>query len=358
MQSEGKATMEIDIMSVFKKIIANWRTLVRFEIVGVIMGLVVAFGNYKLYSSVAILAPEFGSGSSGLSGNLSDLASSFGVDLSGSKSVDAIYPELYPDIFASTDFLQSLYDVPVRLEDDEKVRTYREHIVKDFKNPFWTYPMTALKKLLKSKKQQGGGVKDPFVCSRDEWELINSLRSLLLCDVDKKSNVITITVIDQDPLVAAIMADTIKNRLQKYITDYRTSKVRVDVEHYRELVKKQWNEYQSAVDAYSQFSDSHMNAVLASATSKKTDLENDMQLKYNLYSQVLGQLKMSEAKLQEKTPAFTVIQRPVTNPKPVSMPKIVVLILWLVVFAMADFAWVLFIREQYSRYKSGKMLDE
>ena len=33
-----------------------------------------------------------------------------------------------------------------------------------------------------------------------------------------------------------------------------------------------------------------------------------MQLKYNAYSQVYDQLQLSQAKVQERTPAFTVVQ--------------------------------------------------
>lgn len=40
----------------------------------------------------------------------------------------------------------------------------------------------------------------------------------------QKTSVISISVMDQDPMVAAILADTLQSRLQQYITEYRTKK--------------------------------------------------------------------------------------------------------------------------------------
>lgn len=47
---------------------------------------------------------------------------------------------------------------------------------------------------------------------------------------------------------------------------------------------------------------------LQSLQSKIDDLENEMQLKYNAYSTIQTQLQAAEAKVQEKTPAFTTLQ--------------------------------------------------
>lgn len=46
---------------------------------------------------------------------------------------------------------------------------------------------------------------------------------------------ISISVEAQDPLICATLTDTVQNRLQQFITDYRTSKARKDLEYYQEL---------------------------------------------------------------------------------------------------------------------------
>ena len=64
---------------------------------------------------------------------------------------------------------------------------------------------------------------------------------------------------------------------------------------------------------------------------KESDLENDMQLKFNAYSVMLNQLQMAEAKLQERIPAFTVIQGATVPLKPAG-PKRMLNILFFMVF--------------------------
>lgn len=46
--------------------------------------------------------------------------------------------------------------------------------------------------------------------------------------VDKKTGVTTISVTMQDPRISACLTDTVVNRLQSYIIDYRTNKARKD----------------------------------------------------------------------------------------------------------------------------------
>ena len=63
-----------------------------------------------------------------------------------------------------------------------------------------------------------------------------------------------------------------------------------------------------------------MDILLESFKSKQNDLENDMQLKYNAYSTMNNQLQAAKAKIQERTPAFTLIKGAAVPLKPES-PK-------------------------------------
>ena len=80
----------------------------------------------RYYNSTAKLAPEL---SSFNSSSLGDLASSFGFDLGNSSSNgDAIFPELYPDLINSNDFLTSLFDVKVKSLDGTINTTYYDYL--------------------------------------------------------------------------------------------------------------------------------------------------------------------------------------------------------------------------------------
>lgn len=58
---------------------------------------------------------------------------------------------------------------------------------------------------------------------------------MISCQVDDETQVITLRVRAQDPLVAATMVDSVCAHLQDFITEYHTSKARVDLDYYRKL---------------------------------------------------------------------------------------------------------------------------
>ena len=81
---------------------------------------------------------------------------------------------------------------------------------------------------------------------------------------------------------------------------------------------------------------------MQSVQSQLDDLENDMQLKYTIYQQVVEQLQLAKAKVQERTPAFTIVQNATVPIKHSSRPKIVTLIIWMILGFMIRFtmlAW-------------------
>lgn len=71
--------------------------------------------------------------------------------------------------------------------------------------------------------------------------------ALIKCSVDKKDYVISISVDDQDPLICATIADTVRARLQQFITEYRTSKARTDLEYYQKMCKDAKEKYERYV---------------------------------------------------------------------------------------------------------------
>lgn len=358
MTEENKRHLEIDIIAHTLKVLRNWKLLcITFVIAGAI-GMVVAFNTPKLFTSTVILAPEISAGAS-VSGNLADLASNFGVDLNGKSSLDAIYPEIYPAVFSSTDFVLSMFDIPVRLKDDSNVRTYKMHLTKDLKMPFWNYPSLWLSEMLKkpdpASKGKNGEV-DPYFLSRNDTELAFAISKSIGCLVDKKTSEITISVTDQDPVVAAIIADTLQHRLQNYIIEYRTKKARTDYEYYKALVEDARKKYVKSQELYAEFCDANVDVILMGVNNERDQLENEMQINFNLYNQMMAQMKAAEAKVQERTPAFTVIQNAYTPQKASSRPRIVTLIMFLFLGFVIDFIWMLVLSDKqrdeiYVRFK-------
>ena len=141
-----KNNKEIDIIGLFKKVLQHRKSISIFILVFAILGVVIALNTKKQYKTTVLLAPE--STTSNMNGAIGSLGGLFGINIGGVSS-DAIFPELYPNIFTSNSFLVQLFDVPVTMNDYETIKTYYSHLKNDYKPYFWEYPRIWLSELIK-----------------------------------------------------------------------------------------------------------------------------------------------------------------------------------------------------------------
>ncbi len=321
----------IDFGKIFKDLLKHKKLYYKVLPVAFVLAAIYALGKPNFYSCTVKLSPELSSSRS--TGGLMSLASSFGINLgtgSAGMGTEALFPTLYPELVNSTDFKTTLFDVPVTIEGNkkkgEKDRTmsYYDYLSKEQKKPWWSSAISGTIKavvgLFVDKKKEEKENIDPFRLTKKQTQIVNALDKLVVCDVDKKTMVITINVTDQNAVICATMADTVKNRLQNFITSYRTSKARVDLEYNQMLYKESKARYDKARRMYADFVDHNQDILLESVRQRQTELENEMQLQYNAYQQVSAQLLAAEAKVQQATPAFTTLQS-ATVPVRKSGPK-------------------------------------
>lgn len=291
-----------------------------------IVAAILMLGTPNYYQCTVKLAPELSGNKSASS--LASIASSFGVNLGGgSTGSEALYPTLYPDLMNSVAFRTSLFPIKVQRLDEDNTMNYYDYLKDGQKLSLMSYvflPIKFLKKSIVSLFKSEGEAEDekvnPFMLTQDQYSIVQAIEKNIVCDVDKKTLVITIDVTDQDPLIAATMADSVQLRLQGFITDYRTRKARNDLAYYQNLCKEAEARYEKARLRYASFSDANRNLLFENSRSERTKLENDMQLQYQAYSQMATQLRLAEAKVQEDTPAFTILQ-PATVPVVKAGPK-------------------------------------
>ncbi|MBR1666775.1 MAG: chain-length determining protein [Bacteroidaceae bacterium] len=297
------------------------------------------------YTCEVQLAPELTTTRN--SGSISALASQFGLKMGMGTmgNSEALYPTLYPDLINSSDFKVSLFNVPVHRKDSTQVMTYYDYLRNDQDKPWWSSAIGAVVdgvvELLALEDTIDQEHIDPFQLTKLQTKIVKSLEKKIVCDVDNKSLAITITVTDQDPLICATIADSVKARLQDFITDYRTKKARVDLEFNRKLYEEAKNLYDEAREEYATYADANLDLMYQKDRTKLINLENEMQLRYNTYNSVAQQLTSSEAKVQQDTPAFTTLQS-ATVPVEKSGPprtKIVLAVLFLAFLCTS--AWIL-----------------
>lgn len=341
-------TSSIDFGKIFKDLIHHRRLYFIVLPVAFILAAIYSLSLPNFYSCTVKLSPEMSRSRN--AGGLASLASSFGVNL-GSSGVgtEALFPTLYPDLVNSTDFKTSLFPVPVTIEGNkekgeaDRTMSYYDYLENEQKAPWWSKAKKAFFSIFKSDEPEAGPEKvDPFRLTKKQTGIVKAINKNVVCDIDKKTMVITINVTDQDPVICATMADTVKNRLQDFITDYRTSKARVDLEYNKKITAETKARYERARQRYAEFVDANQDIILQTVRQRQTDLENEMQLQYNAYTQVAAQLLAAEAKVQEETPAFTTLQS-ATVPVLKAGPKRAQMCLIFVFLAfLGTTAWILY----------------
>lgn len=334
MKTDDKS-QEIDIKAIAKRVKLKWKQILLVTAAAIVVSILIIIPVPRYYTSSVELAPELGSQING-GGSLADIASSMGINLNSGMTFDAISPELYPDLLKSNNFVINLINCRVKSNDGKIDTTYYEYLLKYQKYSPMEKVVGAVKKIFKSKKALPANIGNkinPFKLSKEQDDIFNAIKTNIKCAVDKKTNVITIIVTDQDPLIAATMSNAAMHQLQEFITRYRTSKARTDVDYYKKLTREAKASYEKARRLYGAYSDANMDVMLQSFKSKEEDLENDMQLKFNTYSGLNTQLQAAYAKLQERTPAFTVLKSASVPVKPAG-PKRMIFVFGFTVIAL------------------------
>ena len=327
---EAKKDSGIDFGKLWKDVKKHKSLYFKVLPITFVLAVVYTLGIPNTYQCTVKLAPELSSRKS--SSSLASLASSFGMNLgSGAAGEDALFPTLYPELMNSVSFRASLFPIKVHREGDSKEMTYYDYLLKEQKSPWWNKAKKAVFGLIfgRGEKAEDTTGVNTFQLTKKQTLIEQAIGSLIVCDVDKKTMVITINVTDQDPLIAATMADSVQKKLQNFITNYRTSKARVDVEYYTTLYKEAKERYEKALNDYASFSDHNQKVFLQSVRSQQTKLETELGLQQQVYSQMATQLQMAEAKLQEEKPAFTTLD-PATVPIKKSAPsRAKICLMWL-----------------------------
>lgn len=293
----------IDFAAIWQAIKKHKKLYYKALGVAFIIGLIIAMSIPKTYVCQIKLAPEMG-GQPGSGSGLASLASSFGVNISGGSATgDAITPTLYPDLMNSVDFKTSLFPVKVKRKDDKAPMTVYDYFKNEWKYAWWEHFFG----LMAPGKEKDTLVNN-FELTGEQAMIASMINQNVSCNIDKKTNLIIINVTAQDPHVAAQLADSVKTRLQDFLTEYRTNKARHDLEYAETLQKQGKKDFERARRLYVEYMDANQDVQLMSAMQRQNDLENDMQLQYNNYTAICAQVLAAQAKVQEVTPAFTPLQ--------------------------------------------------
>ena len=347
---------EIDIMELISKLWKRRKFIIKWCVAGAIIGLVVGFSIPKTYKASVTLAPET---EQKMGSSLGSIASMMGVSLD--NSVDAISVEMFPDVVHSTPFIYGLFDLPVEFKYKGEILNTNllEYMLEYQKKPWRDYiidaPFKALGWVMSIGKEKESdelpAILDPQNLPKKVRGVVNDLRESILVVVDNKNGKTEISTELQDPLVVATVVEAVMDNLKEYMSDYRTSKVRQDIENLTVIFDQRKADYYTAQQEYAQYVDANRNVALRSAEAESERLQQEMNLAYQVYSQVATQLEAARIKEQEAKPVFAVLE-PVNIPNRKTAPsKVKILIVFVFLAAFCSAAWVIFGEEYLEKIK-------
>ena len=347
--------LEIDLMEYVRKLWIERKILLKAAGIGIIVGIIIALSIPRQYTVEVTLSPESGKSASG---SLSGMAAMLGIgSMNLGSDADALNVTLFPDIVASTPFILELFNARVTTLDGDIDTTFVAYLDEQ-KAPWWSMIMGipgaaigGIKSLVSDEEEEDNANMNPFHLTKEQAMKVENLRKAITANVDKKTGITTVSVTLQDPMVTATITDTVVVKLQKYITAYRVSKAQQDCNYLEQLYKERQQEYYAAQQSYANYMDANKGVILQTALTERERLQNEMNLAYQVYSQVATQLQVARAKVQEARPVFAVVEPASVPLQPSGTSKKIILIGFVFLAVAGTSAWILFGREFFESLK-------
>lgn len=357
---------EIDFAALFRKLVHEWRFILKCCAVAFVIGIIAALSLVSTFTVTAKISPESTGKTS--SGSLNSIASLAGINIGNLTTSDAISPELYPDIVASVPFMTTLFEMPVEAEyKGETINcNYYEYVVNCRRVPWYSFvvslPMRAVSAVaglfnrddedsVKGFKELGEV--DNAHLTKLQSKVVSWMRRNVKVVTDKKTRVVTLAVTEQSPVIAKQLSDAIIDNIRVHITEYRTEKARKDLEYYEQLYSEYQKDYYDAQRKYANYVDKNQGIALRSVMIEQERLQNEAQLKFQLYNSCAQQVQLAKAQVQRETPVCTVITPPTVPLRDNESGVKTLLIFVLLGLVLASF-WVLCGRDWIRNLKKAE----
>lgn len=323
---------KIDLMNLVKVIWDSKRLTLKVSGIGLAIGILIAWSIPNEYTASTKMLSETDNQTN--TGNMGALANMVGISSSGATNGNNITPNIYPDIINSTPFLLDLFQIKVPFKNKEKEISLYDYMDKHQRKTWWKRGMEApllglnwIMSIFKEKKENEETKK--VINHKNLTHRQNIIATAISSRVkvsNSKNGIILIEVTMQDPEISAVITDSLVMYLQNYLVEYRTNKANRDLKYIQKLHDEARDVYYTAQQSYANFADTNLDIVMSGYRTRLDRLQNEMNLAYGVYNQVSQQLQIAKAKVQEETPAYTIIQPSITPLYPTSPNKTLIII--------------------------------
>jgi uncharacterized protein involved in exopolysaccharide biosynthesis len=282
--------------------------LIKVTLTGWFLGLLVAFALPIRYTSKTRLLPELEDSQAFNLKSFQQLAESFGLDFDARPNVEAIRPDLYPEILQSTPFLLSVLHQNVQPRQQSSLPLY-----KFLNQADWSFTNDSIGSLPKSDAK-------PLRLTTTQQDLLTDVKSRIQAKLDIRSGIISISAEMPDPEVAQQIAQFASDYLKDHVQYYRNQKARADEQFLLGLLTRAEQEAHRLEERLLKQQDQTRFVSLPSASLVNRRLIERYEQTKTLYDELKRQHTQAQIQVQTVTPVFSVLE-PVQVPDRRSSPR-------------------------------------
>lgn len=312
-----KRYMEFNLKTVFSLLLKKKKLVGGITGVFILLGVIFSFSVREVYVSSMILMPENTSGSMG---SASSLLSQFGIggSISMGEENTRLDPFFFQYVMEGYDFKNYILNCYLNYGDKGDSTTYRELMKSDIGKSFVLSPFAFLSSIFPEELEyldKNEVLPDGIVkFSVKEQLLIRGFENTISVDFDQLSNTLIIITSMPDPLASSVLALRVSDYLKEYASRYSIVKSKETLDfvelRYDEILLR----YNKAQENLARFNSKNRSLVDEFAKIKESQLENEFNLSYELFSSVSQQVEQAKVSLQEKRMIFTVFSQPEIPP--------------------------------------------
>lgn len=325
--SPSNSEDEIDLKDLIIPIWRSRKQILTTAIIFAIFGGIIGFLTPATYTASSTFLPQTAQAGGGLSGSLGGLASLAGINLStGAMGGGEIPPSMYATVLGSQPFRKRILDAKIVLNGDSV--SYREYLKNQPKTVLGTiseYTIGLPGKVIGAMSSKEVNSVDLATeglkpLSDEEYKLQNTVSGIVSIANDKKEGIVSLTVVERDPLVAAQVAQNTEQILQDWIIDYKIKNAKSQYDFIAKQFEAKQKEFYSIQEQLANYTDRNQNVLAASYLTRLDRLQAEFDLVNTVYSELAKQKEQAAIQLNKDTPTFSVLD-PVKVPKEKTGPK-------------------------------------
>lgn len=349
---------DINLKELIEYFIERKRVFLISILIMVVIGIIRYLTSPITYESVATKLTEMDSGSQlGLS-QLSTMASLSGINLPLANSNSSLSPEMYPEIISSKPFLIELVNEKFYFQTINDTLILKDYLVEEYSNqPFnvifggisslpsrlaslFVRDVPQVSPVIGSSLEEKG--KSKFLIFTNEEDLASDLLKASI-KIDTEGTMISLSVKMPEAHIAAELNVIIFEKIVKYVTDYKTRKLRTNLEFVEERTKESELNFIKSQMALASFRDNNQGIISQRARTREEQLQAEFNIAYNLYNSMMQELETSRIQLKKETPIFSEFAAPILPNNPVNTSFFKTIIIFSFLGVILGFGIVIFI---------------